>query len=64
MNVNKAFLKLYRVQKICSSLILQGVLFTWFIHSETQNLDYVCLLELVWYTVVYYSLEVTAQPLE
>lgn len=47
MNVNKAFLKLYSAQKISSSLILQGVLFTWFIHSETRNLDYVCRLELV-----------------
>lgn len=64
MIVNRSFLKIHSVQKTCSNLILQGVLFTWFLHSEPQNLDDVCLLELALYSVVYYSLMVIAQPQE
>lgn len=63
VDVNKeGLLKLYNLQKTYSRLILQGVLSIWFTHSEPQNnLDYMCRLELTWYSVVYYSLVITAR---
>ena len=63
VDVNKeGLLKLYNLQKTYSRLILQGVLSLWFTHSEPQNhLDYMRRSELTWYSVVYYSLVITAR---